>query len=70
MNRKTYTPGDKVYIIDRINVFGREFLVIEPAVIERDYRGDEDFRGDYAVRLEYNNVQHGAYTGNLLPRED
>ena len=67
--RREYQVGDKVYLIDRINVFGREFLVIEPAIIERDYRGDQDFDGSYEVRLEYNGEYCGAHLGQLLPRE-
>ena len=67
--RRTYETGDKVYIIDRINVFGREFLVIEPAIIERSHIGDSDFLGDYLIKIEYSGESVGAYTGNMLPME-
>ena len=68
MKKMDFKVGDKVYIIDSINVFGREFLVIEPATIERCYIGDPDFRGDYLLRLEYNGKSVGGYHDNLLPR--
>ena len=67
MKRKTYDIGDKVYVIDRVNVFGREVLVIEPGKIKRCYIGDSDFRGDYLVQLEYNKESIGAYHNNLIP---
>ena len=67
--RRKYESGDKVYIIDRIDVFGREFLAIEPATIERCYIDDEDFIGDYLVRLDYNGKSVGEYVGNMIKRK-
>ena len=69
MNLKDFRIGDKVYIIDRIDVFGREFLVIEPAIIERCYIGDSDFRGDYCFGWKHNGQSVGDYQNNLLHRQ-
>lgn len=68
MDRDEMRVGAKIMICDRKTIAGREYLAYEPAVIERDYRGDPDFNGSFLVRLEHNNKSYGVHSTNIFKR--
>ena len=68
LNSDDLKIGTKVMIADRGTIGGREYLVYEPAVIERDYRRDSDFNGDFLVRLDHNGDSYGVHRGAIFER--